>query len=234
MARPNESLPTFISGEHLAGKTDTEVVVSGNAELRKRNSILQSDRLTFWQETQEVEAEGNVRLLRDGDNVRGPKMRMKTESATGFFEKPDYVIRRSKTAAPSLWTGTEESTDPKLTTGRGSASWLDFEGEGKYHLTDATYTTCSPAAGTSPDWFARTTDLRLNYDDEVGTAKNATLYFKGMPILYAPWMTFSLNNERKSGLLAPTLAPPARVASNTVSRTTGTSRQTGMPPSHPA
>ena len=213
LALPNESLPTFIAGEHLTGKTDTEVVVSGNAELRKRNTILQSDRLTFWQETQEVEADGNVRLLRDGDNVRGPKMRMKTESATGFFEKPDYVIRRNKTAAPSLWTVTDaaiDTIDPKLTTGRGSAAWLDFEGEGKYHLTDATYSTCSPAPGNSPDWFARTTDLRLNYDEEVGTAKNATLYFKGLPILYAPWMTFSLNNERKSGLLAPTFGSTSK------------------------
>jgi LPS-assembly protein len=56
----------------------------------------------------------------------------------------------------------------------------------------------------SPDWFARTTDLRLDYDSEQGTARDATLYFQGAPILYAPWLSFSLNNERKSGLLTPT------------------------------
>jgi LPS-assembly protein len=81
---------------------------------------------------------------------------------------------------------------------------MDFEGEGKYRLTDATYSTCTPAAGSDPDWFARTTDLRLNYDDEVGTARNATVFFKGVPLFYSPWMSFSLNNERKSGLLTPT------------------------------
>jgi LPS-assembly protein len=205
LKRAGELLPTFIAADHISGKTDVELVADGNVELRKRNSILLSDRLTHWPEADEMEAEGNVRLSRDGDRVRGPKMRMKMEDSTGYFEQPEYSIRRIKTgSAATLWTGTEERPSPNLTTAQGAAERIDFEGEGKYRLTDATYSTCTPAAGRDPDWFARTTDLRLNYDDEVGTARNATLYFKGVPFLYTPWMSFSLNHERKSGLLTPT------------------------------
>lgn len=205
LKRPGELLPTFIAADHIAGKNDIEVVASGNVELRKRNSILLSDRLTFWQQENEMEAEGNVRLSRDGDRVRGPKMRMKMDDSTGFFEQPEYSIRRIKTgAAATLWTGVEDRVAPNLTTGYGAAERMDFEGEGKYRLSDATYSTCTPVAGRDPDWFARTTSLRLDYDDEVGTARNATLYFKGAPILYSPWISFSLNHERKSGLLTPT------------------------------
>jgi LPS-assembly protein len=205
LRQPGDQLPTFIAADHIAGKTDVEVVAEGNVDMRKRNSILQSDRLTYWQATDEVEAEGNVRLSRDGDRVQGPKMRMKMGESTGFFEQPEYNIRRIKTgSAATLWTGTEPRLSADLTTGRGSATRMEFEGEGKYRLTDATYSTCTPAAGTDPDWFARTSDLRLDYDREVGTARNATLYFKGAPILYSPWLSFSLNNERKSGLLTPT------------------------------
>jgi LPS-assembly protein len=205
LKKAGELLPTFIAADQIAGKNDVELVAEGNVELRKRNSVLTSDRLTQWQQEDEVEAEGNVRLSRDGDRVRGPKMRMKMEDSTGFFEHPVYSIRRIKTAsAPTLWTGDEERPSPNLTTGQGAAAHMEFEGEGKYRLTDATYSTCTPAPGHDPDWFARTSDLRLDYDDEEGTARNATLYFKGMPILYSPWMSFSLNNERKSGLLTPT------------------------------
>jgi len=211
LKRPGELLPTFIAADHIAGRNDVEVVADGNVELRKRNSVLQSDRLTYWQEADEMEAEGNVRLSRDGDRVRGPKMRMKMDDSTGFFEQPEYSIRRIKTgSAATLWTGTEERATPNLTTGHGAAARMDFEGEGKYRLTDATYTTCTPAAGRDPDWFARTTDLRLDYDDEEGTARNATLYFKGAPILYSPWIRFSLNHERKSGLLTPTFGSTSR------------------------
>jgi LPS-assembly protein len=211
LKQPGETLPTFIAADHIAGTNDIEVVADGNVELRKRNSILLSDRLTYWQLADEMEAEGNVRLSRDGDRVNGPKMRMKMEDSTGFFEQPEYSIRRIKTgSAATLWTGTEERVSESLTTGRGAAKRMDFEGEGKYRLTDATYSTCTPGAGRDPDWFARTSDLRLDYDDETGTAHNATLYFKGMPILYSPWMSFSLNHERKSGLLTPTFGSTSR------------------------
>ena len=211
LKRPGELLPAFITADHIAGKNDVEVVADGNVELRKRNSILQSDRLTYWQEADEMEAAGNVRLSRDGDRVSGPKMRMKMEDSTGFFEQPEYSIRRIKTgSAATLWTGTEERVSPDLTTGQGTAARMEFEGEGKYRLTDATYSTCTPAAGSDPDWFARTADLRLDYTDEEGTARDATLYFKGTPILYSPWLSFSLNNERKSGLLTPTFGSTSR------------------------
>lgn len=227
LKRPGEALPTFVTADHIAGQTDVELVADGNVELRKRNSSLKSDRLTYRQPAEEIEAEGNVRLSRDGDHVQGPRMRMQMEESTGFFEQPEYSIRRIKTgSAPTLWTGTEErrAANPvtgqlkggtlwtgdeeapawDLTTGYGAAARMDFEGEGQYRLTDATYSTCAPVAGRDPDWFVRTTDLRLDYDAEEGTARNATLVFLGTPILYSPWLNFSLNNERKSGLLTPT------------------------------
>lgn len=205
LATPGERLPTFIAADQMAGTTDVEVVADGNVELRKRNSILQSDRLTYRETVDEVEAEGNVRLSRDGDQLQGPRMRMQMAESTGFFEQPEYSIRRIKTgSAPTLWTGNEERPSTDLTTGQGKAARIDFEGNGQYRLTDATYSTCAPAAGRDPDWFVRTAGLHLDYDAEEGTAHDATLVFLGTPILYSPWLNFSLNNERKSGLLTPT------------------------------
>jgi LPS-assembly protein len=225
--RPGEKLPTFIAADQVTSKVDVELVAEGNVEMRMRNTSLQSDRLTYLPATDEIEAEGNVRLAADGDRIQGPRMRMKMDENTGFFEQPEYSIRRVKTGsdptlstgneappqvkpAPghvksgSLWTGDEEAPARDLTTGYGKAERMAFEGEGQFHLTNSTYSTCAPVAGRDPDWFMRTTDLRLDYDAEEGTARNATLVFQGVPILYSPWMNFSLNNERKSGLLTPT------------------------------
>lgn len=205
LVQPDEALPTFIAADRIAGTTDVKVLAEGSVEIRKRNSILNSDRITYWQEADVVEAEGNVRLARDGARVHGPSMSMKLSDSTGFFEKPEYSIHRAKTGTKAtLWTGTEDQNSPGLATAQGAAKRMEFEGEGKYRLTDATYSTCTPVAGHDPDWFARTADLHLDYDKQHGTASNATLYFKGVPILYSPWLSFSLNNERKSGLLSPT------------------------------
>ena len=46
----------------------------------------------------------------------------------------------------AIWTGDEEPEATGLTTGHGSATRMDFEGEGRYRLTDATYSTCTPVA----------------------------------------------------------------------------------------
>ena len=69
-------------------------------------------------------------------------------------------------------------------------------------LQEATYTTCPV---DNDDWFLKVDDLDIDRTRNVGTARNATLQFLGTPILYTPWMDFSLNNERKSGVLAPTV-----------------------------
>lgn len=67
-------------------------------------------------------------------------------------------------------------------------------------LTDATYSTC-PIGHEA--WVLSASSLRLNQKADVGTARNVTLRFKGVPILYSPWLSFPLSKKRKSGLLTP-------------------------------
>jgi LPS-assembly protein len=85
---------------------------------------------------------------------------------------------------------------------RGEAERIDFEGENHYRLLNNTFTTCS---ADNDDWYLRTSELHLDYDREVGEGRNAAVYFKDVPILYSPWFSFSLNNQRKSGFLHPSI-----------------------------
>ena len=95
----------------------------------------------------------------------------------------------------------DQTKMPKgMTEGRGDADRIDFEGENQFRMSNATYTTCAPG---NDDWYLKSADLHLDYDREVADGSDATLYFKDTPIIYSPWMSFSLNNERKSGFLAP-------------------------------
>lgn len=87
--------------------------------------------------------------------------------------------------------------------GHGQAERIDFEGENQVRISEGTYSTCKPG---NDDWYAQADELKLDYDREVGEGRDGKVYFKGVPILYSPWLTFSLNNQRKSGFLAPTFA----------------------------
>lgn len=101
----------------------------------------------------------------------------------------------------------QASIDPKFNSSRGDAEEVLFEGQSKKRLKNARYTTCE--AGVD-DWYIKASDIELDAYTQSGTAKHARVEFKGVPLLYSPWMSFSFNNERKSGFLAPTVGSTSR------------------------
>ncbi|MES2499387.1 MAG: LPS-assembly protein LptD [Pseudomonadota bacterium] len=101
----------------------------------------------------------------------------------------------------------QASIDPRFNSSRGDAKAVLFEGQDKKRLLGARYTTCE--AGVD-DWYIKASEIELNDYTQSGNAKNAYVEFKGVPILYSPWLSFSFNNERKSGFLAPTVGTTSR------------------------
>jgi LPS-assembly protein len=192
---PRENYPNFITADKLHGTQGTETIAEGSVELRGSGRSVDADHLIYRSNEDEVEGTGNVVLRRDADTMRGPKMRLRLDDSVGYFEQPQYSISR-------LAVGQAPLPGKTPMPGSGEADRLDFEGEGLYRMKNATYSTCTPA---SRDWFASVDELALDFNREVGEAKNAVVRLGGVPIFYSPWMSFSLNNERKSGLLAPSL-----------------------------
>ena len=68
------------------------------------------------------------------------------------------------------------------------------------HLTDTTYSTCPPG---NQDWELRTGKLALDKQEGTGTARDVSLRFKGVPFLYTPYLSFPIDDRRKSGFLMP-------------------------------
>lgn len=190
-------LPTFVDAEQVTGLNDVETVAVGHVVLRKAENMLTADRVVYRQQEDEVDATGHVRLSQNDDVMTGPRLHLKISDNVGYFESPHYTIKRVPPGTPG----------GQATVGSGEAQRLNFEGKNQYRLTDATYSTCGP---DDPAWFARAGNMSLDYDREVGDAHDATLVFQGVPLLYSPWLTFSLNNKRKSGLLAPTLGTTSK------------------------
>jgi LPS-assembly protein len=118
------------------------------------------------------------------------------EASTGFAAPRVLDIKPGQTKLKSSGTAVGEVTEA-----RGEAERIDLEGENQVRMTAATYTTCKPG---NDDWYLSASDLQLDYDNDVGTGRDTTVRFLGVPILYSPWMSFALNDERRSGFLMPT------------------------------
>jgi LPS-assembly protein len=83
---------------------------------------------------------------------------------------------------------------------RGSADTINISSDRTITLQTVNFTTCPE---DQVDWELMATEIDLDIDRGFGTARGVKLEFKGFPILYSPYLTFPIDNQRKSGLLTP-------------------------------
>ncbi|MDR1229547.1 MAG: LPS-assembly protein LptD [Azoarcus sp.] len=187
---------TRISALRIYGAHAIDIVAEGEVELQRDALTLTADRLTYREPTDEVVAEGNVRL-RQGDSAEmsGPSATLVVGPRTGEFREPAYSMARSR---PPL----EEGGPPRRVSGSGKADLLQLEGENQYRARNATWSTCS---APDPDWYIKAGELELDYDREIGVARDSSVVFKGVPFVWLPWAEFPLAGQRHSGLLPPTM-----------------------------
>ncbi len=84
----------------------------------------------------------------------------------------------------------------------GKADHIELIGGHTSQLYGLVYSTCP---SEKPDWLLEAKELELRHEQGMGVARGAKLTFKGVPILYAPYFTFPIDDRRKSGFLYPGL-----------------------------
>lgn len=83
---------------------------------------------------------------------------------------------------------------------RGEARKIHVERNGKLRMNDVAYTSCPDG---NDDWMLRAGKIRVDQQAGIGSARGARLEFKGIPLLYFPYISFPATNKRKSGWLIP-------------------------------
>ena len=180
IAEASQDTATVIEADSLVGKTEDQVEATGGAMLRQGGQSIRADSLRFKQSTHEVDAQGAVMLEQDGNTMNGPRLRFNMNTGVGAMEQPHFYLKENAA--------------------RGSANVLHVQDRQHYSLDNATYTTC-PA--DNQDWQMNMATLEIDRERQIGVARNASVEFQGVPILYSPWMDFPLSGQRKSGFLAP-------------------------------
>ena len=177
-----DDLPLTIRAEEIGGRPDRRLDLNRNVEITRGQSGLTADTACYLRVEDEVTASGNVKLWRFGDRYQGDELQLNLETGKGYVLNPTYFLAASN--------------------GQGQATRIDFLGEQQALVRDGTYSTCE---GPDPAWYLKSSTLRLDTGREVGTAGKTIIYFKDVPILGTPAMSFSLSGERRSGWLPPTV-----------------------------
>lgn len=179
--RVNDSnAPTTVEAEQITGRPDRVLNLDNDVDVTRGQTEVKSNKATYRIVENEVEAHGCVRMNRYGDKYTGDDLRLNMDSGQGFLTNPTYRFQAND--------------------GHGSAERVDFEDEDRAKIITGTYTTCP---GTKPDWYIKSSTLDVDSGLGEGIAHNGVLYFKSVPILGAPILSFPLSDERRSGVLPP-------------------------------
>ncbi len=156
-------------------------------------------------------------LVKQGDRLAGAEsasydtdtLALSLEGSVRYEDRNSQITSDSAEFSYSSGHIRFEGADFSLSNGgaRGTASALEINKEGRLELDDVTYTTCPPG---SNDWLLEANDIDLDTATGVGTAKNLKLIFQGIPILYAPYLSFPIGSARKSGILTPEFGSSGR------------------------
>lgn len=177
--------PTDIEGDQLSG-TSTVPQYEGNVALKRGDQFLGTDHLSFDTESGNYVAEGNVRY-------QDSSIRMVAKRAEGNQEADTHKISDIQYQLVSR-------------RGNGGAESVDLQGAvGQMHR--STYTTCDPS---QPVWKLSAPQIEVDNDEGFGTARNAVLRIGKVPVLWAPWFKFPIDDRRQTGLLYPELGLSGR------------------------
>ena len=180
-------LPTFIQSDQLNERTNFQTTLDGQVVLRRGALLLKADRLDYDQATDLAKARGNVYINQAGSVYQGPALDLYLDTFEGFFTEPSYRLQKNQ--------------------GYGTAERIDFVDASNTVMHNATFTTCQRKPGPSwmPDWFFKGDKISIDADRNSGVIQGGTLRFKDVPLLPLPEMSFPLSDERRSGLLPPSI-----------------------------
>jgi len=152
--------------------------LSGNVSIRMGQRLLTADKATVDAAKRSISVDGKVEYLDPQIHVTGRGANF--SGGAGSFEGARFELVDGS--------------------GRGAAKSARLHDQTMVDLEGVRYTVCPPG---NEDWLIRAQKISLDQESNTGTARDVRLDFKGVPILYTPWMSFPVGDQRKSGLLFP-------------------------------
>jgi LPS-assembly protein len=181
-AAGEQDQPIDMLAEEISGSPDRQLNLNRNVRITRDGTGVTSDTACYMRVEDEVTASGHVTMWRFGDRYKGDALQLNLETGKGWVRNPEYHLQ--------------------LNNAQGRANRIDFLSEEVGVVSDGTYSTCD---GPNPDWYLKSSTLRLDQGRDVGSATSTVVYFKGVPIIGTPAMSFSLSGARRSGWLPPTI-----------------------------
>jgi LPS-assembly protein len=181
-----EQADVDFSSDKATVSTDGNAQLSGNVVVKQGDREIKANDVQYNQSENAFKVEGNVEYDDPVVHATGGGGNYSATQGANFRDAQFELHERSA---------------------RGAAAQMQLTPDGVMNLNAVRFTTC-PVDDTS--WQLRADSISLDTRTQIGTGRGTRVDFKGVPILYLPWMSFPLGSERKSGFLFPTIGHSTR------------------------
>lgn len=181
-APPDPLTPVDVEAGGLIYHQNTQVVeLIGGVHLKRGEQEVDTGTLRLEQTTGQITAVGKTYLAYPGLRVIGEEAQLNLKTDQGSMARASYRF----------------SGKANL---RGQADQVDIQSPSRMRLEQVDYSTCPPGSNA---WSLHARKLDLDQDSGRGKARHASLRVRGVPVLYSPYLSFPIDDRRKSGLLVP-------------------------------
>ena len=199
------------SGSCKGGYVVREYPLPLNTDDAAEPLIAEADALSALLD-QSAELQGNVTVTQGNRRLLAPSAKLDQTNGIAEFDQgvvmdqPGLVMQGATATVDTASKAAELSgvqfvlTDANL---RGEAATMQQSPDGDLDLTDSQFTRCEPE---NNGWRMDASSLEIEKDEVFGTARNAVVRLKNVPVFYTPYLKFPVSDERVSGFLFPNIS----------------------------
>jgi len=166
-----------LQADHLSTMADGRYEARGHVRLRYEETTIEAGSITFDQKNGTIWAVGAVTITRGDAVMHTRDVHLAMHTAQGSMGRTDLRM-----AEDNYYVGAEH---------------LEKTGDTTYTVEGGRFTACrSP----NPAWEFRSNKMRVDLAGKV-KARNVLFYWKGVPVLYLPYLEQNVADPRATGLL---------------------------------
>jgi LPS-assembly protein len=193
----NLSLPAILKADRIENnltKDNNIINAVGNVELKKDNNILFSDILSYDKNSQNINAQGNIKIINyDIGNVLAKTANVKSDFKSGEFSDATIIFHDGSYIKSPIITRISESETIFNTPVFSVCPNDEIKDNNAFVDTESRLFSISSQKTT------------INKLDNSIVTKDGIIRFYDFPVFYTPYLKTSIpSRERKSGFLYPT------------------------------
>ncbi|WP_252732153.1 LPS-assembly protein LptD [Paraglaciecola arctica] len=162
---------------------DTFAQFKGKVEIDSSQVKIKADEALLNRQTQTLKATGNVSFQDSNITVSSENVQLNRISNELLIEDSLYQLNNVQ--------------------GHGKAQKIALGKENGINLIESSFTTCPV---DDEVWRIQASNIEIAPNQSRGIIKHARFYIKDVPVLYLPYFSFPINDERQSGILYPNIA----------------------------